>query len=270
MELNGYRVERIAEGFFAIDDRKEDSMYLVVGEDRALLIDTCMMPAPILPTIMQLTDKPVSLALTHAHIDHMYHADEFETVYLHEADIAAWRSRLAPVVTLGAPLFGMKPKRYDVKRYLPVRNGDVIDLGGVAVRVLDAAGHTPGSCAYVVEAYRAVLMGDAVGSGLYAWMWLPGCLCVSDYRSSLLKLRAALRPYEAFSFYGGHRAQTGPSEKYPDAFPLDVRLVEDMSLLCERILAGELTPAKQRFAFLTLPEYSYGHARAWERKSLLR
>ena len=33
---------------------------------------------------------PKAIFITHAHIDHMYHADEFEEVYLHERDIKAW------------------------------------------------------------------------------------------------------------------------------------------------------------------------------------
>ena len=57
---------------------------------KALLVDTGVQEGKILPMLKSLTDKPISLALTHAHIDRMYHADEFEEVFLHERDIKAW------------------------------------------------------------------------------------------------------------------------------------------------------------------------------------
>ena len=86
-QIMGYRVEELQKGLWAIDDEKNDSMYLIEGSQKALLIDTCMVDGPLAPLLRQLTDKPVELALTHAHIDHMYHAPEFATVYLHQADI---------------------------------------------------------------------------------------------------------------------------------------------------------------------------------------
>lgn len=38
--MNDYRVERIGQGMWAIDDESEDSLYLIEGTERALLIDT--------------------------------------------------------------------------------------------------------------------------------------------------------------------------------------------------------------------------------------
>ena len=88
--MDGYEIEKIDEGLWAIDDKMGCSMYLVEGKNKALLVDTGVQEGKILPMLKSLTDKPISLALTHAHIDHMYHADEFEEVYLHERDIKAW------------------------------------------------------------------------------------------------------------------------------------------------------------------------------------
>ena len=79
--MDGYEIEKIDEGLWAIDDKMGCSMYLVEGKNKALLVDTGVKEGEILPMLKSLTDKPISLALTHAHIDHMYHADEFEEVF---------------------------------------------------------------------------------------------------------------------------------------------------------------------------------------------
>ena len=47
------------------------------------MIDTGITPGEkIKPLIEKLTSKPLILVLTHAHVDHFYHMDEFETVYI--------------------------------------------------------------------------------------------------------------------------------------------------------------------------------------------
>ena len=63
--------------------------YLVVGENKAVMIDCGMMPGPILSMIREITQLPVELLLTHAHPGHYGAAAEFERICLHEKDIAA-------------------------------------------------------------------------------------------------------------------------------------------------------------------------------------
>ena len=87
--MKNTRIERIADGLWALDEAHQGSMYLIEGDERALLIDTGMDAKPLLPVLRTLTDKPIILALTHAHVDHMERADEFETVYLHRDDLYA-------------------------------------------------------------------------------------------------------------------------------------------------------------------------------------
>ena len=140
--------------------------------------------------------KPAELdfvILSHAHIDHMYHADEFSTVYMHKADIDAWGRQLRRVVNISALGFGRKMKKYDVKNFRALTDGSEIDLGDRHIKVIDAAGHTPGSCIYVDETDRLLFTGDAVGSGDGAWMWMPGCLDISPYMESLKKMIIGLR-----------------------------------------------------------------------------
>lgn len=237
----GYAVEELTPTAWAIDDAADESMYLVKGSRRALLIDTGSDDSSPLLLAEALCGRKPDLALTHAHFDHMYHADEFKTVYLHRKDIAAW-NLLRPAVTLGSIGSGKKWKHFPVRQYLPLKNGDVIDLGDKTIRVVDAFGHTPGSVVFVDEADRLVFAGDAFGSGAYAWMWLPGSLCLSEYKASLEKLVRELEPCADFRFLGGHRRQSIPTESNPHGHELSLTTARDMIALCEKLLSGGCTP----------------------------
>ena len=271
-QIMGYRVEELQKGLWAIDDEKNDSMYLVEGAQKALLIDTCMMDGALAPLLRQLTLKPVELALTHAHIDHMYHAPEFEMVYLHQADIDDWHAPFGRFsVWAGAPFLHVKRKHYDVKHYRPLKGGDLLDLGSVVLRVLPAPGHTPGSIVLVDAAHQVLFFGDAVGSGSGALMALPECLMISRYRDGLDKLLPKLIPYRDYTFLGGHRRQAIPTPQFPDAGPLTFEVVEDMKLLCEKMLAGTVAPQPAgHLGFSRLSQYKAGRAAMVQKKSKIK
>lgn len=270
-EPGGYDVVLLQPGLWAIDDDKGDPMYLIEGAERALLVDTGMSPEPILPVLRTLTDKPIALALTHAHVDHMFHADAFDTVYLHEADIAAWRWPIGLSMWLGAKMSQVKRKKYSVGRYIPITEQSVIDLGGVQISVIHAKGHTPGSVLFVDKTHRALFMGDAVGSGAGAWMWLPGSSTVREYRDSLTNVINKLAPYRDYAFLGGHRRQGVPSHNRPNAHLFTITTIEDMRTLCEKMLTGQAQPGKkQKMGPFTLYRYDYGTAGMLERKRKIK
>ena len=270
MEKKDYTIQELQLGLFAIDDAKGDSMYLIVGGEKALLIDTCMMEGDLLPMLKTLTDKPIELALTHAHIDHMYHAGEFRTVYLHRRDIAAWRKGLLRLmIVFGFSMFHMPRKRYRVRRYIPLDDHIVIDLGGNQIHVILAPGHTPGSCIFVDDAHRALFVGDAIGNGgASAWMWLPGSSNIGAYRDSLETVLKKLKPYESYRFLGGHRPQTLPTEDAPGGHPLNMQSVTDMVALCAKMLDHSIEPVtEERLFILKTRQYAYGITGLWVTKS---
>ena len=48
---------------------------------------------------------------------------------------------------------------------IPVKEGDVIELGDRPLRIIDIPGHTPGSIAILDERYRVLISGDSVEDG---------------------------------------------------------------------------------------------------------
>ena len=240
--IGTYAIEEIAPAVYAIDNDDDESMYLVCGQDKAFLIDTGSAAEPLLPVVRALWQGPVELLLTHAHFDHIYHSDEFSRVSLLQDEIDAWGRVLRPIVWISTVGSGKRPKRYPVRTWNGLREGDCLPLGERTLHVIAAKGHTPGSAIFVDEADRLVFAGDAFGSGSCAWMWMPGCSPVSEYRDSLRALIKKLEPYRDYRMLGGHRRQGLATADDPHAHPLDFETLQDMEVLCGKLLRGELSP----------------------------
>ena len=143
--------------FRRIDDRTlegngfqvyNESVYLLEGDDRALLIDAGAWMPHLAETVAKLTDKPVMLAVTHGHGDHVGGVISFPEVWIHQADLS--------MIADGA-------KHYDIKINF-LSDGDVIDLGGRQIEVLATPGHTSGSITFFDKDRHYGFSGDAFGS----------------------------------------------------------------------------------------------------------
>lgn len=227
-----YDIDYIEQGAVHFEDYIDASFYLIEGDEKAMLIDTGCGGGNVRRLASAFTDKPMVLAVTHAHGDHDAHANEFETAYLHVADI----DRLEEMNRH----FGVSEEEaLHAQDFVAIRGGDVIDLGNCPVRVFEMPGHTPGSVVFVDEKHRLVFTGDAIGSGVGVWMQLRGCPCLSQYRKDLEKLKTELEPYREYTFLGGHYRQGG-TPGTPDYHPASYRMLEDLVTLCDLVLSGEI------------------------------
>ena len=150
-----YRDDEVV--FRRIDDRTlegngfqvyNESVYLLEGDDKALLIDAGAWMPHLAKTVAQLTDKPVMLALTHGHGDHTGGAIGFPEVWIHRADLS---------------MIEEAARQYDIQVNL-LSDGDIIDLGGRQIEVLATPGHTSGSVTFFDKERGYGFSGDAFGS----------------------------------------------------------------------------------------------------------
>ena len=125
-----------------------ESVYLIEGDDRAVLIDAGAYMPTLDKAVAALTDKPVSVMLTHGHGDHAGGIGCFPEVWIQEHD--------APMITAGR-----EPYKGEV-HYLA--DGEVIDLGGRQLEVLYTPGHTSGSITFFDKEHHYGFSGDAFGS----------------------------------------------------------------------------------------------------------
>ena len=121
--------------------------FLLCGAERAALVDTGMRAPDAREIAESLTDKPLILINTHADPDHISGNAAFERAYMSPAEEENYRSHGG------------------AGELVPVREGDVIELGDRPLRIIDIPGHTPGSIAILDEKNRALIGGDSVQDG---------------------------------------------------------------------------------------------------------
>lgn len=125
-----------------------ESVYVVEGNDKALVIDAGTSMPNLAQVVATLTDKPLMLAVTHGHGDHVGGAVSFPDVWIHPADTSLIR--------------GGRRSYQGTVHYLS--DGEVIDLGGRQIEVMHTPGHTLGSVTFFDKEHHYGFSGDAFGS----------------------------------------------------------------------------------------------------------
>ncbi len=222
MNSDEYRIETLQDHVTLIDDATGSSAWLITGRTSALLVDTGWGDGDFAGIVRSLTDLPVQLFVTHAHIDHYKHVSAFPRAYIHRLD---WE-----MLPAARQMFdGAAPTQ---EQLTPVEEGFRFDLGGATATVYLAGGHTPGSAVVVVPEYRCAFTGDAFGSGVGVWMQVPLALTIPQYRDSLAEYLEKCAFTRDYRYCGGHYGQG-------ERNPLCYALVEDMHALCCKLIDGD-------------------------------
>lgn len=217
-------------------------MYLIVGSERAALIDTGIGMGSLRATVEEITHLPVSVYNTHAHIDHAAGNNEFDRVYMHPEEEV--RARAGFPVDARKEFVELKcmydPEREDMVRFVRenirpyeteyyiyfVEDGEEIDLGGVTLTAVLTPGHTSGSMVYVDHAAGNAFCGDAVNPRSSIGMF-PGSPTVQTYEKSLERLLGLTPDVERY--YVGHRLYAFSRED-----------VQDVLACAQEIVAGDM------------------------------
>ena len=226
-----FKTKIISSHITQITDPSGVFLFLVEGEREALLVDTGVGFLGLRETVDALTDKSLTVLLTHMHPDHAGGAAAFDRVYVHPADIPAFRAQTLedrmgyaasqmPGATLTPDDF--LPCVADEGRFVPMEDGTVFDLGGIQAEILHVPGHTLGSCCVLFRQERSILFGDACNCNTLIMFES----CLSQYRRSLQKLQT-FRPQFDRVYYSHGLEPEGPG-----------RSLEDNIALCGEILEG--------------------------------
>ena len=167
---------------YLIDDAGDSTCYLITGSERALLVDSVNGYEDLKAITKTLTDLPVIVVNTHGHGDHIYGNVYFEEAWLHPADFALYDQ-----------FFGYAKDIMEQNNLKPcpvkaLEIGQIFDLGGVQLEVVDLSGHTAGSIGLLDKDARIIYTGD--GLNTHIWMQLDHSLPISTMLETFRKLKA--------------------------------------------------------------------------------
>lgn len=167
------QTKKLTEHVWLMDDQGS-SGYVVLGEKKALVVDTMNGSENVKEIVRTITDLPVMVINTHVHPDHIGGNHFFDEVYMSPYDM--------PYVEMFTA-----PENLDKRPVVhPVREGNVIDLGGLHVEVYELPGHTPGELCLLLVEEQILFPGDGINHHL--WMQLEGCSSLEEYAKSLERL----------------------------------------------------------------------------------
>lgn len=218
-DQNWFTIDQVDHRTYILSEYRhweETHCYLLIGDHRALLVDTGLGICDISAQVRKLTDKPVTAVATHIHWDHIGGHCHYPDFYAHGAELN-WLSGEFPIPlnTLRAMVLDRcdPPEGYDVDSYqlfqgTPTQvlaDGDTIDLGGRTIQALHTPGHSPGHLCFWEAETGYLFTGDLVYQGtLFAYYPSTD---PQAYLASLEKI-AALPAKRIFP--GHHRLDIAP------------------------------------------------------------
>ncbi|MCC8102830.1 MAG: MBL fold metallo-hydrolase [Clostridiales bacterium] len=226
-------IYEIADHTYQINEFGMVNFYVLVGEERGLVIDCGCGSIDAKELVGHLCPLPYDVAITHAHGDHCGGMCQFEKVWMYPQDIPLvhdsfrvnqqlwenpniWRTfpaRYPDGTVMDYPGTSSGGKAYydytnltftgiDVD-HLPeigeLQEGQVFDLGGRSVTVIRMQGHTEGSAVFIDPKTRIAFTGDALNEN-FSLMGNPPELNVE----LLTKLKGYRKDFDRM--YPGHTA----------------------------------------------------------------
>ena len=228
-EGSRFNVGKVNDHITAIVEPSSPIIYVIEGQERALVVDAGTGVGDIDELIQLVTDKPYTMWLTHGHYDHVggaYSADcdiffnepdrEIETLATAEARLDYSQKRGARRIDVS----DLAP--YKQMEYKTLHTGDSIDLGGYTVEALFLGGHTTGHHAFLCVEERILITGDSANHSVS--LTSNESLSVEEYLDNLKELKNSenrwdklLKTHHSFSF-------------------IEKSLIDELIALCQEIV----------------------------------
>ena len=189
-----FEVNRVCPGVMHIRDAMGVCMTLIEGTQAALLVDSGYGTEDVAAFVRTLTDKPLTVLLTHNHHDHSLGSRWFDKTLMFSEDMAEWpiftgeakrRVVLGQAIGKGLPVTEVDFLWGECRMPLPMSQGNY-NLGGITAEVIPCPGHTPGSCVVYVPERKLLLTGDDWNP--CTWLFFEAALPVRQYRENVRRL----------------------------------------------------------------------------------
>lgn len=198
-----FQVKSLGDGIHVIQDIVGVEMYLIEGNEKAILLDTGIGIGNVKKVVENITDKPIEVYLTHGHVDHAGGIYHFHEAWVSEEDIELLHKHTTPEFRFDfASTYLPEIKEidditeamayHDNLRLYTISPGDVIELGKRQIQVVNLKGHTHGSIGYFDEKTKTLFAGDGCNNSTF--LFLEESTSVTAYHSMLLSLKKEWMP----------------------------------------------------------------------------
>ena len=176
---NWFTIEKLDSDTYRLCENKysgKPCCWLLLGAERALLIDSGTGLADIGEAVRSLTSLPVTVTLTHACFDRIGGMSCFDDTCV-SCEERAWVEGKQPftidyIRSVIRQNLSDSPAGFDIDSYVPysggaantIEGGHVFDLGGRTVEVISTPGHTPGHMCYYDRERRYLYSGNLIHS----------------------------------------------------------------------------------------------------------
>ncbi len=276
-----HEVTEIAPRTWCLSEFRLVNAFLIEGEERAALVDTGCGIGDLAREVRELTDKPLIILLTHTHFDHDGGIYEFPGVPVYVNPLDGERiaeDRVSMVKYMGTEDYNEMRRGYirsrgpircpdldqaellklvpdhptnDGYSWLPVRDGNEIDLGGRVLKAIHTPGHTDGSTCFLDAENRILFSGDCANISIILTRQ-PGndMKLVKICNSTMTKLWKQEASFDRLAV--GH-----------DAVTLDKQIVRDYRDLSAGLLDGTITGSYEEVGFRKGDVARLGMAELW-------
>lgn len=196
-------------------------LYLLVGKEKAMLIDTGYGDLDLKKIVTKITDKPVFAVITHGHIDHAMGAFQLEQSYIHSKEYEVFQTHSSKeffescffdglVLSISKKLRNSKDYRDGVEKLASIQrpfpqlidNIKSFDLGNRPITWINTPGHTPGSICIADEKNGILFSGDNCAA--VAWLQLKESMPIGVYKENLQRLIIFCQEKKLSKHYQSH------------------------------------------------------------------
>jgi glyoxylase-like metal-dependent hydrolase (beta-lactamase superfamily II) len=240
-----FKVYEITSSLFVLHEPRHYEatiVNLVIGEQKAALIDTGCGIGNLRKAVEAVTSQPVMVINTHTHLDHLGSNRQFDEIAMldhplsrrvaeHGVDHHIVQNDLFAENLVVKPLpEGFDPGNlalppFQVKRWL--MDGDRIDLGGRDLQVIHTPGEAQDHICLLDKANRILFCGDILLHGP-VWTHLEG----GSLKDLITSYRRLMEHFDAFDYL-----MPGHNEPW-----LDKDLLPETLAAAEKVIAGQVEP----------------------------
>lgn len=226
-----FKIQEIKKYIYVIKERLDlidprfltefTNMFLVLGSNKALLMDTGSGLYPIKPVVDKIIeDRELIVVNTHSHFDHIGGNEEFGEVYIHEKETSNIKKQFNAFFLKDSPMkiverykennFKINP----VKSVISIEDGKIFDLGGIKLTVIHTPGHSKGSICLLTDKGE-LFTGDTAH---YGTLFLPTPEEMPQFTKSINKLLEITKKAPNIEIYPSH-------EQFPVGIEIFIKMI---------------------------------------------